>query len=118
MIGVRHLCGTAVGRELDAAIICEPEENELCLEQRGKLAGVRPAVPLDQDKAGIFLPADRGNTWGVEVHDVPGLDHGSPKNKRGPVARAPFRLSSFGRPQQLAGGWWKYGNGLRSPMNV
>jgi succinyl-diaminopimelate desuccinylase len=35
MIGVRHLCGTAIGRELDAAIICEPEENELCLEQRG-----------------------------------------------------------------------------------
>lgn len=35
MIGVRHLCATAVGRELDAAIICEPEENELCLEQRG-----------------------------------------------------------------------------------
>ncbi len=35
MIGVRHLCDTAVGRELDAAIICEPEENELCLEQRG-----------------------------------------------------------------------------------
>ena len=35
MIGVCHLCTTAVGRELDAAIICEPEENELCLEQRG-----------------------------------------------------------------------------------
>src|SRR5258708_28390323 len=35
MIGVRHLCDTAVGRELDAAIICEPEENALCLEQRG-----------------------------------------------------------------------------------
>jgi succinyl-diaminopimelate desuccinylase len=35
MLGVRHLAGTAVGRELDAAIICEPEENELCLEQRG-----------------------------------------------------------------------------------
>ena len=35
MIGVRHLCQTAVGRELDAAIICEPEENDLCLEQRG-----------------------------------------------------------------------------------
>jgi succinyl-diaminopimelate desuccinylase len=35
MIGVRHLCTTAVGRELDAAVICEPEENELCLEQRG-----------------------------------------------------------------------------------
>ena len=35
MIGVRHLVGTPIGREIDAAIICEPEENELCLEQRG-----------------------------------------------------------------------------------
>ncbi|MBM3219613.1 MAG: M20 family metallopeptidase [Candidatus Rokubacteria bacterium] len=35
MIGARHLCGTTIGRDLDAAIICEPEENELCLEQRG-----------------------------------------------------------------------------------
>ena len=35
MIGVRHLVKTAAGRELDAAIICEPEENEVCLEQRG-----------------------------------------------------------------------------------
>jgi succinyl-diaminopimelate desuccinylase len=35
MLGARHLVGTPVGRELDAAIICEPEENELCLEQRG-----------------------------------------------------------------------------------
>src|SRR4029077_15776970 len=35
MIGGRHLRDTAVGRELDAAIICEPEGNELCLEQRG-----------------------------------------------------------------------------------
>jgi len=35
MIGVKHLCTTPIGRELDAAIICEPEQNELCLEQRG-----------------------------------------------------------------------------------
>ena len=35
MIGVRHLVKSPIGRELDAAIICEPEENELCLEQRG-----------------------------------------------------------------------------------
>jgi succinyl-diaminopimelate desuccinylase len=35
MIGVRHLCTTPIGRELSAAIICEPEQNELCLEQRG-----------------------------------------------------------------------------------
>ena len=35
MIGARHLCTTAIGRTLTAAIICEPEQNELCLEQRG-----------------------------------------------------------------------------------
>jgi succinyl-diaminopimelate desuccinylase len=35
MLGVRHLVSTPVGRELDAAIICEPEDNELCLVQRG-----------------------------------------------------------------------------------
>ena len=35
MLGARHLCTTAIGRELDAAIVCEPEQNELCLEQRG-----------------------------------------------------------------------------------
>jgi succinyl-diaminopimelate desuccinylase len=35
MIGARHLCTTALGRALTAAIICEPEQNELCLEQRG-----------------------------------------------------------------------------------
>ena len=35
MLGVRHFVDTPIGRELDAAIICEPEENELCLEQRG-----------------------------------------------------------------------------------
>src|SRR5207237_8570772 len=35
MLGAKHLCTTPTGRELDAAIICEPEQNELCLEQRG-----------------------------------------------------------------------------------
>jgi succinyl-diaminopimelate desuccinylase len=35
MLGAKHLCTTTIGRELDAAIICEPEQNELCLEQRG-----------------------------------------------------------------------------------
>ncbi len=35
MIGVKHLCATPLGREITAAIICEPEQNELCLEQRG-----------------------------------------------------------------------------------
>ncbi len=35
MIGARHLAQSPLGRELTAAIICEPEQNELCLEQRG-----------------------------------------------------------------------------------
>jgi succinyl-diaminopimelate desuccinylase len=35
MLGVKHLCQTPIGRALTAAIICEPEDNELCLEQRG-----------------------------------------------------------------------------------
>jgi succinyl-diaminopimelate desuccinylase len=35
MLGAKHLCATPAGRELTAAIICEPEQNELCLEQRG-----------------------------------------------------------------------------------
>jgi succinyl-diaminopimelate desuccinylase len=35
MIGARHLTATAIGRSISAAIICEPEDNELCLEQRG-----------------------------------------------------------------------------------
>jgi succinyl-diaminopimelate desuccinylase len=35
MLGVKHLVRSPLGRELTAAIICEPEQNELCLEQRG-----------------------------------------------------------------------------------
>jgi succinyl-diaminopimelate desuccinylase len=35
MLGAKHLCTTPTGRSLSAAIICEPEQNELCLEQRG-----------------------------------------------------------------------------------
>jgi succinyl-diaminopimelate desuccinylase len=35
MVGARHLCRSPLGRGLSAAIICEPEQNEICLEQRG-----------------------------------------------------------------------------------
>ncbi len=35
MQGARHLAASATGREIGAAIVCEPEQNELCLEQRG-----------------------------------------------------------------------------------
>lgn len=63
MLGAKHLCATPAGQELTAAIICEPERNELCLEQRGVVwacvtvqgrmahgampeAGINPAVGL------------------------------------------------------------------------
>jgi succinyl-diaminopimelate desuccinylase len=65
MIGVRHLATTPLGREIDGAIICEPEDNEICLEQRGVVwarvtirgrmahgampeAGVNPIVALGE----------------------------------------------------------------------
>ncbi len=35
MTGARHFVRTPIGRAMDAAIICEPEQNELCLEQKG-----------------------------------------------------------------------------------
>src|SRR6185503_16264076 len=35
MLGVRRFAATPRARELTAAIVCEPEQNELCLEQRG-----------------------------------------------------------------------------------
>jgi succinyl-diaminopimelate desuccinylase len=35
MTGARHFVTTPLGRAMDAAIVCEPEQNELCLEQKG-----------------------------------------------------------------------------------
>ena len=35
MLGVRRFVASPLARELTAAIVCEPEQNELCLEQRG-----------------------------------------------------------------------------------
>jgi succinyl-diaminopimelate desuccinylase len=35
MAGARHFMRSPLGEQVDAAIICEPEQNELCLEQRG-----------------------------------------------------------------------------------
>jgi succinyl-diaminopimelate desuccinylase len=37
MLGARHLAASPLGRSLGAAIVCEPEQNEICLEQRGVL---------------------------------------------------------------------------------
>lgn len=35
MAGARHFIRSEKGRTVDAAIVCEPEQNEVCLEQRG-----------------------------------------------------------------------------------
>jgi succinyl-diaminopimelate desuccinylase len=35
MSGAKHFVRTPLGRAVSAAIVCEPEQNELCLEQKG-----------------------------------------------------------------------------------
>jgi succinyl-diaminopimelate desuccinylase len=37
MSGAKHFVETPLGRAVSAAIVCEPEQNELCLEQKGVL---------------------------------------------------------------------------------
>jgi succinyl-diaminopimelate desuccinylase len=37
MSGAKHFVGTPLGRAVSAAIVCEPEQNEVCLEQKGVL---------------------------------------------------------------------------------
>lgn len=73
MTGARHLCRTPIGRELDAAIICEPEENEICLEQRGVVwAKVRVQGRMSHGampEAGV----NPISALGVVLKEVPGL---------------------------------------------
>jgi succinyl-diaminopimelate desuccinylase len=73
MIGVRHLVGTPVGRELDGAIICEPEQNEVCLEQRGV---VWARLRLRGRMAHGAMPEAGANPitgFGAVLAEVPGL---------------------------------------------
>jgi succinyl-diaminopimelate desuccinylase len=37
MSGIKHFIANGWAKEVDAAIICEPEENELCLHQKGAM---------------------------------------------------------------------------------
>jgi succinyl-diaminopimelate desuccinylase len=37
MSGAKHFVETPLGRSVGAAVVCEPEQNELCLEQKGVL---------------------------------------------------------------------------------
>jgi succinyl-diaminopimelate desuccinylase len=74
MIGARHLCTTALGRALSAAIICEPEQNELCLEQRGV---VWARVTVRGRMAHGAMPEAGINpitALGVLLREAPGLE--------------------------------------------
>jgi len=74
MIGAKHLCATAIGRELSAAIICEPEQNELCLEQRGV---VWARISIRGRMAHGAMPEAGVNpitALGALLHEVPALE--------------------------------------------
>src|SRR4030095_5509740 len=74
MIGVKHLCTTAIGRSLTAAIVCEPEQNEVCLEQRGV---VWARVAIRGRMAHGAIPEAGVNpitALGALLREVPGLE--------------------------------------------
>src|SRR5699024_10888862 len=37
MLGIKHFIGQGWADDVDGAIICEPEENQVCIAQRGAL---------------------------------------------------------------------------------
>ncbi len=101
MTGARHFVGTPMGESVDAAIICEPEQNELCLEQKGVFwarvtirgrmahgampyAGVNPIAA-----AGSFLHAlpalERRIRRGVPRSRFLGVPHVTPTICQAPV---------------------------------
>ena len=101
MSGAKHFVGTSLGRAISAAIICEPEQNELCLEQKGVLwarvtvhgrmahgampyAGVNPIAAAGQFLA--RLPQlERRIRRGVRRSRFLGVPHVTPTIVRGPV---------------------------------
>jgi len=101
MSGAKHFVGTPLGRGVSAAIICEPEQNELCLEQKGVLwarvtvhgrmahgampyAGVNPIAAAGQFLA--RLPQlERRVRRGVRRSRFLGVPHVTPTVVRAPV---------------------------------
>ena len=101
MSGAKHFVGTPLGRSVSAAIICEPEQNELCLEQKGVLwarvtvhgrmahgampyAGVNPIAAAGQFLA--RLPQlERRVRRGVRRSRFLGVPHVTPTLARAPV---------------------------------
>ncbi len=101
MAGAKHFAATPLGRAVSAAIICEPEQNELCLEQKGVLwarvtvhgrmahgampyAGVNPIAAAGQLLA--RLPQlERRLRRGVPRSRFLGVPHVTPTVVQGPV---------------------------------
>ena len=75
MLGVKHLCETPSGRAISGAIICEPEQNELCLEQRGV---VWARVTARGRMAHGAMPEAGGNA----IAAIAALVHGAPALER------------------------------------
>jgi succinyl-diaminopimelate desuccinylase len=98
MIGAKHLCTTAIGRELDAAIICEPEQNELCLEQRGV---VWARVAIRGRMAHGAMPEAGVNpitALGALLHELPALERRLRKLcRRSPHLRPPTVTPTIAR---------------------
>ena len=101
MSGAKHLVTTPLGRAISAAIICEPEQNELCLEQKGvfwtrvmlhgRMAhGAMPYAAVNPiTAAGQFLARvpelERRVRRGVRRSRFLGLPHITPTIARAPV---------------------------------
>jgi succinyl-diaminopimelate desuccinylase len=101
MTGAKHFAATRLGRSVSAAIICEPEQNELCLEQKGVLwarvtlhgrmahgampyAGANPIAAAGEFLAG--LPRlERRLRQGVPRSRFLGVPHVTPTVVRAPA---------------------------------
>jgi succinyl-diaminopimelate desuccinylase len=98
MLGAKHLCTTPIGRELDAAIICEPEQNELCLEQRGV---VWARVAIRGHMAHGAMPEAGVNpitALGALLNEVPALERRLRKLcRRSPHLRPPTVTPTIAR---------------------
>jgi succinyl-diaminopimelate desuccinylase len=101
MSGAKHFVATPLGRAISAAIVCEPEQNELCLEQKGvfwvrvtvhgRMAhGAMPYAAVNPiTAAGQFLARvselERRVRRGVRRSRFLGVPHVTPTIARSPV---------------------------------
>ncbi len=107
MAGAHHFVRTPLGRAVDAAIVCEPEQNELCLEQKGVLwarvtvhgrmahgampyAGVNPIAAAAAFLAGLPR-AERRARRGVPKSRLLGPPFLTPTIIQAPVSGIPQR---------------------------